>query len=158
MHPANGYASLATYRTMVAQQARKNPNAAGRCPARSYRVTCVDMDRQLLWVQTGRRVVFAPVPIRTGRDAEETRPGMHRIHWRDRHHRSSLYHNAPMPYAQFFDRGQALHGSPGNLYDGNGSAGCVNLRTGDAASLWKLLNTGDHVYAWGHKPGTVKAR
>ncbi|MEV6328489.1 L,D-transpeptidase family protein [Streptomyces sp. NPDC051909] len=150
----DGYADLATYRTMVAAQARPNPNAQGRCPVRAHRVTCVDLDRQLLWVQTGRKVGLGPVPIRTGRDTMETRPGWHTIYWRDRNHVSSLY-DAPMPYSQFFDAGQALHGHPGNLFDGGGSAGCVNLSMKDAEALWKLLKVEDRVYVWGTKPGTA---
>ncbi|MFJ1843615.1 MULTISPECIES: L,D-transpeptidase family protein [unclassified Streptomyces] len=151
----DGYADLATYRFMLAVKAAANPNAAGHCPVRTYRVTCVDMDRQLLWVQTGKRIDFRPVPIRTGRDAQETRPGWHAIYWRDKDHVSTLYDNAPMPYAQFFDGGQALHGHPGNLFDGGGSAGCVNLTVHDAAFLWKLLGIDDAVYVWGTKPGTA---
>ena len=151
----DGYADLATYRYMLAVQAAPDPNAAGRCPVRGYRVTCVDMDRQLLWVQTGEKVAFGPVPIRTGRDAQETRPGMHTVYLRDKDHVSTIYDNAPMPYSQFFDGGQALHGHPGNLFDGGGSAGCVNLTVGDAAALWDLLGIGDHVYVWGTKPGTA---
>ncbi|MEU6313364.1 L,D-transpeptidase family protein [Streptomyces sp. NPDC047014] len=151
--PADGYPGVATYRTMLVVTARPDPNAAGDCPVREHRVTCVDMDRQLLWVQRGSRVVFPPVPIRTGRDAQETRPGWHEVYWRSRHHVSTLY-DSPMPYAQFFDGGQALHGTPGSLYGYGGSAGCVNLTEPDAARLWDLLTEGDAVYVWGTKPGT----
>ncbi|MET7745122.1 L,D-transpeptidase [Streptomyces sp. NPDC005385] len=150
----DGYADLATYRTTVVAEATPRPNAAGRCPVRSYRVTCVDMDRQILWVQRSEKVVFGPVAIRTGRDAQETRPGWHAIYLRNRDQVSTLYDNAPMPYSQFFDGGQALHGHPGNLYDGGGSAGCVNLAVSDAAALWDLLDIDDSVYVWGVKPGT----
>ncbi|MFI2780205.1 L,D-transpeptidase family protein [Streptomyces sp. ALB3] len=151
----DGFADLATYRTSVAVEATPAPNAAGRCPIRSHRVTCIDMDRQLLWVQTDKKVDFGPVPVRTGRDAQETRPGWHEIYWRNRDHVSTIYDNAPMPYAQFFDGGQALHGRPGDLYDGGGSAGCVNLALDDAATLWDLLAVDDSIYVWGTKPGTA---
>ncbi|MEV8530898.1 L,D-transpeptidase family protein [Streptomyces sp. NPDC051211] len=151
--PADGYAGLTTYRTMIAVQARTNPNAAGSCPVRRHRVTCVDLDRQLLWVQRDTKIVFPPVPIRTGRDDQETRPGWHEVYWRSKNHVSTLY-DSPMPYAQFFDRGQALHGRPGDLYAHGGSAGCVNLSVPDAARLWDLLTEGDAVYVWGTKPGT----
>ncbi|MER7763305.1 L,D-transpeptidase family protein [Streptomyces sp. NPDC097619] len=154
IRPADGHASLLTHRTLTAVRARANPNAAKRCPVRPHRVTCVDLDRQLLWVQRDSRVVFVPVPIRTGRDDRETRPGWHEIYWRSRRHVSSLYDDAPMPYAQFFDEGQALHGRPGSLYDNDGSAGCVNLTVPDAARLWDLLTEGGAVYVWGVKPGT----
>ncbi|MQS38975.1 L,D-transpeptidase family protein [Streptomyces katsurahamanus] len=154
IEPANGYAGLATYRWMVALKARADPNAEGECPVRSHRVTCVDLDRQVLWVQRDREVIFQPVPIRTGRDAEETRLGWHSIYWRSRDHVSTIYDNAPMPYAQFFDGGQALHGRLDDLYDGGGSAGCVNLRLSDAEKLWDLLALEDQIYIWGVKPGT----
>ncbi|MFJ3960198.1 L,D-transpeptidase family protein [Streptomyces sp. NPDC090036] len=151
--PADGYPGVATFRTMLVVAARPDPNAAGDCPVRSHRVTCVDMDRQLLWVQSGSRVVLGPVPIRTGRDFQETRPGWHEVYWRSKDHVSSLY-GSPMPHAQFFDGGQALHGSPGYLYGHGGSAGCVNLTEPDAERLWNLLTEGDAVYVWGIKPGT----
>ncbi|MFE9565546.1 L,D-transpeptidase family protein [Streptomyces sp. NPDC006487] len=154
IRPADGYAGLVTFRTMVAVTARANPNAAGDCPVRPHRVTCVDMERQLVWVQRDRTVVFPPVPVRTGRDDEETRPGWHEVYWRSEDHRSTLYDDAPMPYAQFFDEGQALHGRPGDLYAHGGSAGCVNLSVPDARRLWDLLTEGDAVYVWGTKPGT----
>ncbi|SNX58369.1 putative peptidoglycan binding protein [Streptomyces sp. TLI_55] len=152
--PADGYAGLATYRTMLVVEARPNPNAAGRCPVRAYRVACVDLDRQLMWVQDGRRVVFAPVPIRSGRDGYETRTGWHTVYWREIDHYSDLY-EAPMPYAQFFDEGQAFHGSNGDLYSG-GSHGCVNLRLDDARRLWDTLAENDAVFVWGVKPGTER--
>jgi hypothetical protein len=152
--PADGYPGVATYRTMVAVKARAHPNADGDCPDDEDRVTCVDLDRQLLWVQTGTRVVFPPVPIRTGRDDQETRPGRHEIYERSIDHVSTLYPDSPMPYAQFFDGGQALHGREGDLYAHGGSAGCVNLTVRDAARLWDLLDEGDTVYVWGTKPGT----
>ncbi|MCY0948198.1 L,D-transpeptidase family protein [Streptomyces sp. H27-S2] len=154
VRPADGYPGLATYRVMTAVAARTDPNAAGDCPVRAHRVTCVDMERQLLWVQRGDRVVFAPVPIRTGRDDQETRPGWHEVYWRSIDHKSTLYDDAPMPCAQFFDGGQALHGRPGDLYAHGGSAGCVNLSVSDAERLWDLLGEGDAVYVWGTKPGT----
>ncbi|AWZ07140.1 MULTISPECIES: L,D-transpeptidase family protein [unclassified Streptomyces] len=154
IRPADGYAGLVTYRTMVAVAARTDPNAAGACPVRPHRVTCVDMERQLLWVQRDERIVFPPVPVRTGRDDEETRPGWHEVYWRSKDHKSTLYDDAPMPYAQFFDEGQALHGRPGDLYAHGGSAGCVNLSVPDAERLWNLLTEGDAVYVWGTKPGT----
>ncbi|GGQ30299.1 MULTISPECIES: L,D-transpeptidase family protein [Streptomyces] len=151
--PADGYAGVATYRTMLVVTARPDPNAAGECPEREHRVTCVDLERQLLWVQDDGDIVLRPVPIRTGRDFQETRTGWHDVYWRSKDHVSTLY-GSPMPYAQFFDGGQALHGSPGTLYEGGGSAGCVNLTEPDAKRLWDLLGEGDAVYVWGTKPGT----
>lgn len=154
--PTDGYASLATYRTMLVVQARANPNAAGKCPVRTYQVTCVDLDRQLVWVQRGERVIFAPVPARTGKDGQETRTGWHTVYWKNRDHYSDLYDNAPMPFAQFFNDGQAFHGVLDDLFRG-GSHGCVNLRYADAERLWRIMHEGDSVYVWGVKPGTLRS-
>ncbi|MFI8929050.1 L,D-transpeptidase family protein [Streptomyces sp. NPDC053474] len=155
VRPADGYAGLATYRMMLVARARVNPNAQGRCPVRPYKIACVDLTRQLMWVQDGRRVVFAPVPVRSGRDGYETRTGWHRVYWRNKNHYSDLY-DAPMPYAQFFNGGQAFHGTYGDLFNG-GSHGCVNLRLDDARRLWNVLRQGSAVYAWGTKPGTERS-
>ncbi|WP_084725039.1 L,D-transpeptidase [Streptacidiphilus melanogenes] len=116
-------------------------------------VVCVDQSAQRLWVVRGRSVIFGPVTVRTGRRGQLTRTGTFRIYWRHQHHWSSLY-NAPMPYAQFFSGGEALHGVYGNLGRGPGSHGCVNLTVHDAARLWPLTRTGTVVEVWGHKPGS----
>jgi len=42
---------------------------------------------------------------------------------------------APMPYCMFFNGGQALHGSPGQVLKGNASHGCVRLFVPDAEWL-----------------------
>ncbi|MFE2327440.1 L,D-transpeptidase family protein [Streptomyces sp. NPDC059385] len=154
VRPADGYAGVDTYRMMLVVAARPNPNARGDCPVEEERVTCVDLDRQLLWVQEDDRIVFPVVPIRTGRDTDETRRGRHEIYWRSKDHKSTLYNNAPMPYAQFFDGGQAIHARSDYLYAHGGSGGCVNLAEPDAVKLWNLLTEGDTVYVWGTKPGT----
>ncbi|MBB1254762.1 L,D-transpeptidase family protein [Streptomyces sp. OF3] len=154
LDPADGYAGVPAYRMMLVEQAKAEPNKEGRCPSVSRRTTCVDLSRQLLWVQTGARdrLVFDVVPVRTGRLEMETRGGLHHVYWRNRHHHSTLY-DVPMPYAQFFDGGQALHGTTEDLFE-SGSAGCVNLHNEDAAKLWDLLRLEDRVFVFGVKPGT----
>lgn len=151
--PAIGFAGPVTWATMQLIGARKNPNAAKKCPVRSYRVACVDLSRQLTWVQKGKKVVFGPVPMRSGRAGHRTRPGWHTIYWRHKNHWSTLY-NSPMPYAQFFDGGEAFHAVYGSIYTTVGSWGCVNLRLADARKLWGVLKKGDRVYVWGRRPGS----
>ncbi|MFD8390335.1 L,D-transpeptidase [Streptomyces sp. NPDC059680] len=151
--PAIGFAGPVTWSTMMLVSAKKNPNAAKKCPVRSYKVACVDLDRQLTWVQKGSKVVFGPVPMRSGRTGHVTRKGWHTIYWRHKNHWSTLY-NQPMPYAQFFDGGEAFHAVYGSIYTTVGSYGCVNLTLGDARRLWDVLKKGDHVYVWGKRPGT----
>ncbi|GEC04958.1 hypothetical protein SSP24_26130 [Streptomyces spinoverrucosus] len=151
--PAIGFAGPVTWAHMQLISARKNPNAARKCPVRTYNVACVDLSRQLTWVQKGKKVVFGPVPVRSGRAGYRTRTGWHKIYWRHKNHVSTLYGTA-MPYSQFFSGGQALHGVYGSIFTTVGSHGCVNLRVGDARRLWGVLKKGDRVYVWGRKPGT----
>ncbi|MBG0853138.1 L,D-transpeptidase family protein [Streptomyces spinoverrucosus] len=151
--PAIGFAGPVTWAHMQLISARKNPNAAGKCPVRTHKVACVDLGRQLTWVQQGRKVVFGPVPVRSGRAGYRTRSGWHRIYWRHKNHVSTLY-GTPMPYSQFFSGGQAFHASYGSVFSTVGSHGCVNLRLGDARRLWGVLKKRDWVYVWGRRPGS----
>jgi hypothetical protein len=54
---------------------------------------------------------------------------------------------APMPYCMFFNRNQALHGSPeGEVVDGNISHGCVRMHVPDAEWLrYNFANVGTQV-------------
>lgn len=151
--PAMGFAGPVTWSRMQYLSARRNPNAAGKCPLRAHPVVCVDLSRQLMWVQKGKQVVFGAVPIRSGRAGYRTRAGWHKVYWRHKNHWSTLY-NTPMPYSQFFSGGQAFHGVYGSLHTAVGSMGCVNLTVGDARRLWGVLKTGDRVFVWGRRPGT----
>ncbi|MFF4726037.1 L,D-transpeptidase family protein [Streptomyces mirabilis] len=151
--PNTGFAGPVTWARMQLMSAKKNPNAAGKCPVRSYRVACVDLTRQLTWVQKGKKVLWGPVPMRSGRAGYRTRTGWFKVYWKHKSHWSTLY-NSPMPYSQFFSGGEAFHAIYGSIYDPNGSYGCVNLRLADARSLWNVTKTGDHVYVWGRRAGT----
>lgn len=150
--PATGFAGPVTGAMVRLMRAKKDPNRAGHCPDRAERTACVDLNRQLMWVQQNGRVIFDPVTIRSGAPTMETRTGMYRIYLRHRRHISNLYHTA-MPYAQFFDRGEALHGVYEDIFSGPGSHGCVNLTMTDARRVWDVLKKGDIVYVWGRKPG-----
>ncbi|WP_318658249.1 L,D-transpeptidase family protein [Streptomyces triticiradicis] len=153
IEPATGTAGAATWARMRMLSAHGSPGtrAPRGCPARSYRVACVDLDRQRTWVQQRGRILFGPVPMRSGGVRHPTRTGWFRIFWRHRHHWSTLY-GSPMPYAQFFSGGQAFHAVRGSIRTVGGSMGCVNLRPADARGLWKVLRTGDRVYVWGRRP------
>lgn len=150
--PATGFAGPVTGAIVRVMRARKDPNQAGHCPALAQRTACVDLNRQLMWVQQGSQVILEPVAIRSGAPTMETRTGSYRIYLRHRHHISNLY-GTRMPYAQFFDRGEALHGVYEDIFSGAGSHGCVNLTMTDARRAWEVLRKGDTVYVWGRKPG-----
>ncbi|NGN67576.1 L,D-transpeptidase [Streptomyces sp. A7024] len=156
VQPANGYAGKSTYQMTVVAKARANPGVGTLCPVRRGRVACVDQKRQLMWVQKGKRVLVPPMPVRTGAKKLETRNGWHRVYYKKRKEYSRLYKNAPMPYSMYFSRGQAIHGTPNDIFRGRGSAGCVNLRIKDAKVMWRTLKIKDRVYIFGRKPAVKK--
>ncbi|MEU8621727.1 L,D-transpeptidase [Streptomyces sp. NPDC048623] len=155
--PTAGYAGVITWRTMSTMLAQKaagtNPNKDRRCPTNKGRIACVDLTRQLSWIQDGARLKYGPVPVRTGRDGAETRTGAKKIYWRNINHWSTIYH-VSMPYSQFFDGGQAFHSTTKSMWNPPGSGGCVNMRPADAKAYWNLLRNGDDVFVYGRKPGT----
>ncbi|PJE97845.1 hypothetical protein CUT44_09025 [Streptomyces carminius] len=157
IRPNIGYAGPVTWGVMnlmnKQKAAGKNPNKAGKCPTNKGRIACVDLTRQLSWIQDGKKLVKGPFPVRTGRDRYETRTGAKKVYWRNRNHWSTLY-DVAMPYSQFFDGGQAFHSIKGSVWSPPGSHGCVNMRPADAAAYWKLLRNGDDVHVYGRKPGT----
>jgi len=129
------------------------PNAAGLCPTNKGRIACVDLTHQRLWVQVGKKVVFGPVQVRTGRKGYVTRTGLWHVYSRQLHHWSTLY-NVAMPYSQFFSGGEAFHGLNEPMSTPPGSHGCVNMNTRDAKKLWSVLKLHDPVKVFGRKPGT----
>lgn len=91
--------------------------------------------------------------VRGGSASSPTRTGNYSVYWRDIDHKSNTYDGAPMPYSQFFNGGQALHGSRYMMNPLVGhSHGCVNFYVEDARQLWNLTSTRKlavHVYdAW----------
>ncbi|MFF3616179.1 L,D-transpeptidase family protein [Streptomyces sp. NPDC002580] len=159
IRPTSGFAGPLTWARVRLLSARSAPDTTNvpttgtGCPARSYRVACVDLTRRVTWVQQGGRILFGPVPMRSGGVGHRTRTGWFKIYLKHRQHWSTLY-NTPMPYAQFFSRGQAFHAVRDSIRTTGGSMGCVNLRLADARGLWNVLRTGDRVYVWGRRSGT----
>ncbi|WP_424215427.1 L,D-transpeptidase family protein [Streptomyces sp. BI20] len=155
--PTAGYAGALTWQTMstiLAQRAAgTTPNKAGTCPVNRGRIACVDLTRQLSWIQDGSRLVYGPVPIRSGKDGTETRTGLKKIYQRTLNHWSTIY-KVWMPYSQFFDGGIAFHSVDKSMWNPPGSGGCVNMRPADAKAYWNMLSVGEDVFVYGRKPGT----
>lgn len=92
-------------------------------------------------------------PVSTGRERPEiaksgkqyfssTPTGDFRIEWRAANWFSQLW-QAPMPYAQFFSGGVAIHATVPSHYKRLGhrdSGGCVRLRLENAKIMWDLVN------------------
>lgn len=79
-------------------------------------------------------------PVSTGRRGHETPLGRFRPHDIERHWYSRQYSRTPMPWAVFFHRGYAVHGTMESYNLGRpASHGCVRLRPDNAAILFSLV-------------------
>jgi hypothetical protein len=67
------------------------------------------------------------------------------VTWKDLHHRSSEFHNAPMPYSVFFNGGDAFHEGSVTVR----SNGCVHLTQPAAQTFYNTLHVGDEVQVVG---------
>jgi endonuclease YncB( thermonuclease family) len=79
-------------------------------------------------------------PVSTARAGKETPTGVWTAKWLARHHRSSLYDDAPMPWSVFYDGDYAVHGTYQTSRLGRpASAGCVRLAPKHAAAFFNLV-------------------
>ncbi|MBV9140848.1 MAG: L,D-transpeptidase [Pseudonocardiales bacterium] len=102
---------------------------------------CVDLSSQQAWLMRDGNVTYGPVPVATGKASAPTDPGTFHVFWKDLHHRSSAFHNAPMPYSVFFNGGDAFHEDSVAVR----SNGCVHLTRSAAQSFYNTLHVGDVV-------------
>jgi lipoprotein-anchoring transpeptidase ErfK/SrfK len=80
-------------------------------------------------------------PVSTARAGYVTPTGHYRPIRLERIWHSTIYDNAPMPYAVFFRGGYAIHGTYAVGHLGRpASHGCVRLDTGNAATLFSLVS------------------
>lgn len=79
-------------------------------------------------------------PVSTARPGKVTPVGEWTAQWLSRHHRSSRYNNAPMPYAIFYSGDYAIHATYETDRLGRpASAGCVRLHPDNAAVLFRMV-------------------
>jgi lipoprotein-anchoring transpeptidase ErfK/SrfK len=102
---------------------------------------CVDLSTQQAWLMRDGNVIYGPVPVATGKASAPTSAGTFHVYWKDLHHRSSLFHNAPMPYSVFFHGGDAFHEDSVTVR----SNGCVHLTHSAAQTFYNTLHVGDVV-------------
>lgn len=102
---------------------------------------CVDLSSNQAWLMDSGTVSYGPVPITSGKPGYETPPGLFKVSYKDRDHRSSIYNNAPMPYSVFFNDGIAFHADSLNEQ----SHGCIHLSTEAAKTFFYDLIPGDIV-------------
>lgn len=100
----------------------------------------VSISRQVMEVfHEGRKI--HEWPVSTARQGKITLTGQwNGAQWLSRNHRSSLYNNAPMPYAVFYNGNYAIHGTDQVKKLGRpASAGCVRLHTANAKILFNMV-------------------
>jgi lipoprotein-anchoring transpeptidase ErfK/SrfK len=111
-------------------------------PCSAAAKACVDLSSQRAWLTDGAgHVTYGPVPARGGGKHARTPKGVFSVIWKDEHHLSKEFNNAPMPYSVFFYPGDAFHG--GN--PATASNGCIHLDIGAARHFFAWLNPGDEV-------------
>lgn len=78
--------------------------------------------------------------VSTARRGKVTPRGTWKAKWLSRHHKSSRYRNAPMPYSIFYSGNFAVHGTNHISKLGRpASAGCVRLHPDNAAVLFRMV-------------------
>lgn len=86
------------------------------------------------------RVMGWRTPVSTGRPGFRTPTGTFRPFYLSRHHKSSLYEDAPMPWAVFFNRDVAIHGTYAQSLLGRPvSHGCVRVHTAFAERFFEMV-------------------
>lgn len=100
----------------------------------------VSISKQMMEVWHEGRKLYE-WPVSTARRGKVTPLGQWKgAQWLSRNHRSSLYNNAPMPYAIFFNGNYAIHGTDQVRKLGSpASAGCVRLDTSNARILFNMV-------------------
>jgi lipoprotein-anchoring transpeptidase ErfK/SrfK len=116
------------------------------CGAMVYRadarvVVRVSKSQQAMYVYVDGYLAHS-WPVSTARGGYSTPSGVYSPTGFDPYHRSSKYHNSPMPYSIFFRGGYAIHGS----YDTNhlgrpASHGCIRLDPEHASELYGLVRS-----------------
>ncbi len=109
-------------------------------PGRGGRVTAtVSLSRQRMNVYQGGRLLYT-WKVSTGRKGYRTPRGTWRVHRMHKRYFSKKYDNAPMPYAMFYHRGFAIHGTNSIKRLGRtASHGCVRLHPSNAAQLFAMV-------------------
>ena len=97
-------------------------------------------EQKLKLIKNGKHVYTWKVS--TARSGKTTPNGTWAAQWLSKHHKSSLYNDAPMPYSIFYDGNYAIHGTTDIKNLGTpASAGCVRLDPKHAQILFELVES-----------------
>ena len=125
-----------------------NKHVDSRC-LKGAKVACASKaDCKLRYMENGK--VIAEFDARFGAPGTQTRNGVFKVYMKHQNHYSTIYH-VTMPYAMFFDGGEAIHYSADFARYGwaRGSGGCINVRDMNAARwLWNKIPVGTKVVVY----------
>jgi hypothetical protein len=134
----SGIATHKTWKELIHDTVRRRGQVPRVCKRDGWHA-CYDRSghQVSLWHNGELRNVWV---ARGGSSSTPTRLGTHPVYYRNIDHWSRMF-DSPMPYSQFFDGGQALHGS-GTMMDPfvGHSHGCVNMYIEDARQLWRMTH------------------
>jgi hypothetical protein len=131
-----GNANAATWKLLLQRTVRNASGIPANCKTTGWHA-CYDRayHQVTLWHNGS---IYNTWLVRGGGYTTQTRVGTHLVYYRDIDHVSGQY-GSPMPYSQFFDGGEALHGSRLMMDPWvDHSHGCVNFYVEDARQLWNL--------------------
>jgi len=112
--------------------------ASGEAQASTI-VARVSVDEQTMHVYVDGQLTYE-WPVSTARAGKYTPRGEWAPQWLSRWHRSSIYGNAPMPFAIFYDGDYAIHATESISRLGRpASAGCVRLHPDNASLLFSMV-------------------
>ncbi len=113
---------------------------AATLPAQADRLVArVSISDQVMHVYHHGQLLYE-WPVSTARNGKITPTGQWRPQFLSRNHRSSLYNNAPMPYAVFYSGNYAIHGTDQISRLGRpASAGCVRLHPNNARKFFDMV-------------------
>jgi hypothetical protein len=108
-------------------------------PAKAELLVSISKSQQRLAVTVDGAETYR-WPVSTGARGHETPSGNFRPIRLERHWYSRQYELTPMPWAMFFHRGYAVHGTMEAYNLGRAAShGCVRLRPDNAATLFSLM-------------------
>jgi len=100
----------------------------------------IDLTTQTLTVSDASGELYR-WPVSSARAGYRTPTGTFTVNWTSRMHYSRQYDWSPMPYAVFFNRGVAVHGTAAVGSLGRpASHGCVRLHTRNAKTFYNLVH------------------
>ena len=108
------------------------------------------MGRNVLLLRFCDGQVVLTLDARFGSAKNPSDNGAFRVTWKSKNHVSSLYHT-PMPYAMFYNGGEAVHYSSDFAARGwqGASHGCINIRDKSGiAWLFDQVRVGDKVVVY----------